>query len=113
MSRQVAIDDAMPLAEPRAVRPARGIDVPNIEHVVNYDLPEQVEDYVHRAGRTARGAAKGIASSIATWRDKQMIRLLESTLGAKLPRCVAPGVEPYVELNRGRRKTRPRGSLRR
>lgn len=92
---------------------ARGIDVPNIEHVVNYDLPEQVEDYVHRAGRTARGAAKGIASSIATWRDKQMVRLLELTLGEKLPRCTTPGVEPYVELNRGRRKKRPRGSLRR
>ncbi len=92
---------------------ARGIDVPKIQHVVNYDLPEQVEDYVHRAGRTARGSADGVASSIATWRDKEMVRLLESTLGRKLPRCTAPGVEPYVELNRSRRKVRPKRSLRR
>ncbi|RMH18937.1 MAG: DEAD/DEAH box helicase, partial [Acidobacteria bacterium] len=77
---------------------ARGLDVPRIEHVINYELPELPEDYVHRAGRTARGVARGIVSSIATWKDKVTIREIEKVLGHELPRCTVAGVEPYVEL---------------
>jgi ATP-dependent RNA helicase RhlE len=77
---------------------ARGIDVPLIQHVVNFGLPEQVEDYVHRAGRTARGSAAGIVSTIGTWQDKLMVRDIELDLGIEMPRCTAEGVEPYVEL---------------
>lgn len=84
---------------------ARGIDIPHIQHIVNYDLPSGVEDYVHRAGRTARGAATGIVSSIATWREKSFVRELESRLGHPMNRCVAPGVDPYVELKSARRRT--------
>ncbi len=76
---------------------ARGLDIPAIRHVVHYDLPDTVEDYVHRSGRTARGDATGIVSSIATWLDKEMIREIERALGQTLARCVTPGVEPYVE----------------
>jgi superfamily II DNA/RNA helicase len=77
---------------------ARGIDVPGIEHIVNFDLPETVEDYIHRAGRTARGSATGLVSSIASWLEKPMIGEIEARLGEKIARCTLPGVEPYVEL---------------
>lgn len=76
---------------------SRGIDVPGIQHIINYDLPETVEDYVHRAGRTARGNATGLVSSIASWIDKERIREIEGAIGQPLPRCTTPGVEPYVE----------------
>jgi ATP-dependent RNA helicase RhlE len=87
---------------------ARGIDVTAIRHVVHYDMPESVEDYVHRAGRTARGTATGLVSSIATWMDKELIKELERALGQPLPRCTVPGVEPYVEIVPRRRMRRSR-----
>jgi ATP-dependent RNA helicase RhlE len=75
----------------------RGIDIPGIEHVINFDIPENVEDYVHRAGRTARGRALGIVATIATWQDLPMVRKIEETLGEKIPRCTVPGVEAWEE----------------
>jgi ATP-dependent RNA helicase RhlE len=77
---------------------ARGIDIPRIQHIINFDMPETVEDYIHRAGRTARGKAGGIVSSIATWKEKPLLKEIEKTLGEDIPRCTVPGVEPYVEL---------------
>ncbi len=79
---------------------ARGLDVPRIQHVINFDFPEMVEDYVHRAGRTARGSALGVVSSIGTWKDKITIGEIEKTIGKPLPRMTLEGVEPYVELQR-------------
>lgn len=87
---------------------ARGIDIPVIEHIINFDLPEAVEDYIHRAGRTARGAAEGTVSSIGTWKDKPFVKRLEAALGEALPRMEVPGVKPYREL----RTHRPTGDLR-
>jgi len=78
----------------------RGIDIPGIRHVINFDIPENVEDYVHRAGRTARGRAEGIVSTIATWQDGAMVRDIEITLGEKIPRCTVPGVESWEELEK-------------
>jgi ATP-dependent RNA helicase RhlE len=89
---------------------ARGIDIPIIGHIVNFDIPQTVEDYVHRAGRTARGTAGGLVSSIATWKDKAMIRDVESAIGQELERSTVPGVEPWEELDvqpRGRRRKLP------
>jgi ATP-dependent RNA helicase RhlE len=90
---------------------ARGIDIPIIEHIVNFGMPDTVDDYVHRAGRTARGALKGTVSTIATWQDREAIRLVEKAIGEKLPRCVAKGVESAIERKttiRGRQKIRRR-----
>ena len=81
---------------------ARGIDIPIIEHIINFDMPETVEDYIHRAGRTARGAAEGTVSSIATWRDKPLIREIEAALGEALPRMEVAGVDSYHELRHER-----------
>ncbi len=77
---------------------ARGLDIPRVGHIINFDMPETVEDYIHRAGRTARGNATGIVSTISTWMDKAIIREIETTLGEDLPRCTVPGVPPYVEM---------------
>ena len=86
----------------------RGIDVPGITHVINFDIPENVEDYVHRAGRTARGAALGIVSTVATWQEIPMVAQIEATLGEKIPRCTVPGIEPWVENERPAAKKRSR-----
>ena len=86
----------------------RGIDVPGIEHVINFDIPEAVEDYVHRAGRTARGAALGIVSTIATWQDIPMVRKIEEVLGEKIARCTASGIEPWEEMEKTARRVRTR-----
>lgn len=56
---------------------SRGIDVPHIEHVVNYDLPQQAEDYVHRIGRTARAGAKGSALCLVTPQDNYMWKQIQ------------------------------------
>ncbi len=95
---------------------ARGLDVPRIQHVINYDLPNQVEDYIHRAGRTARGTLRGTVSSICTWKDKIMVREIEAALGQQIPRRTAEGVEAYVERttpakSRGRHKLPTRRRL--
>jgi len=82
--------------------------VPGIEHVINFDIPENVDDYVHRAGRTARGAALGIVSTIASWQDLPMVRQIEEVLGEKIPRCSVPGIEPWVETERVAAKRRTR-----
>ncbi|MBI4236975.1 MAG: DEAD/DEAH box helicase [Deltaproteobacteria bacterium] len=76
---------------------ARGLDVPEIAHVVQYDLPEQAEDYIHRAGRTARFASKGIASAIATWMDKVKIGDIERLLGNPLPRCTLSTIPAWID----------------
>jgi ATP-dependent RNA helicase RhlE len=91
---------------------ARGIDVPTIEHIINFDPPDTVEDYIHRAGRTARGSMGGIVSTIATWRDKETIQAIETALGQELPRLTAHGVEPWVETKAvSRSQTRRRRLL--
>lgn len=79
---------------------ARGIDVPRLQHVINFGAPEGVDDYIHRAGRTARGSAVGTVSTIGTWLDKPFIQQIEKTLGLSIPRHEAPGVEAYQEIKR-------------
>ena len=59
---------------------ARGLDIPNIEHVINYDLPQQAEDFIHRIGRTGRAGAKGQAWSYVTKSDSRKWREIEKIL---------------------------------
>lgn len=63
---------------------SRGIDVDEISHVVNYDLPNTAEDYVHRIGRTARAGASGTAISFLDETEHETLREIEKTLGAPL-----------------------------
>jgi ATP-dependent RNA helicase RhlE len=60
---------------------ARGIDIANVDYVVNYDLPEQAENYVHRVGRTGRGTQKGIAVSFCSPEEKPVLGQIEEFLG--------------------------------
>jgi ATP-dependent RNA helicase RhlE len=59
---------------------ARGIDIPNVEYVVNYDLPDVPENYVHRVGRTGRGVQKGTAISFCSPEEKETLEEIENFL---------------------------------
>jgi superfamily II DNA/RNA helicase len=63
---------------------SRGIDIPAISHVINFDLPAQTEDFIHRIGRTGRAGAKGCAISFATHRERGILLQLERHFGTKL-----------------------------
>jgi ATP-dependent RNA helicase RhlE len=74
---------------------ARGIDVPEIAHVVNFDLPHTAEDYIHRIGRTARAEASGRATSFAAPEEREQLRVIERHLGHPiLTRASADGDGP-------------------
>lgn len=60
---------------------ARGIDIPNVDFVINYDLPDVSENYVHRVGRTGRGVAKGLAISFCSPEEKAMLEEIQGFLG--------------------------------
>ena len=96
---------------------ARGIDVEGVSHVVNYDVPMQPEDYVHRIGRTGRAQAEGEAYTLVTPADERMVHRIEAVLQRKIqrrsvdgigyhrPALVQPDAEAirrYVEANRHR-----------
>jgi ATP-dependent RNA helicase RhlE len=72
---------------------ARGLDVEGISHVLNYDVPEQAEDYVHRVGRTARAEAQGDAITFVTLEDEPLIYRIEYLLGHKIERKTLPGFD--------------------
>lgn len=72
---------------------ARGIDVEGISHVVNYDVPMQPEDYVHRIGRTGRAQAVGQAYTLATPLDARMIHRIEYILQQKIQRRTVEGLD--------------------
>jgi ATP-dependent RNA helicase RhlE len=63
---------------------ARGVDIPNVDYVVNYDLPDESENYVHRVGRTGRGMAKGIAYSFCSKDELPILKDIEKYLGKKI-----------------------------
>ena len=63
---------------------ARGLDVPEISHVVNYDLPDQAEDYVHRIGRTGRAGRSGVAYSFVCSNQRHLVREIEKVIGREL-----------------------------
>ena len=73
---------------------ARGLDVPGVSHVVNYDVPHHAEDYVHRIGRTGRAGRTGIAYTIATEDEADNLREVEKLIGHKVPRHGAVAAAP-------------------
>ncbi len=79
---------------------ARGLDVTGITHVINYDLPKNAEDYVHRIGRTGRAGATGIAISFASSREVDSLRSIERYIGQSIPLQVIAGLEPARPLRR-------------
>ena len=73
---------------------ARGIDIDQLPHVVNYDLPNVPEDYVHRIGRTGRAGSNGVAVSLVCIDEHDMLKDIERLIKQSLPREVVPGFEP-------------------
>ena len=65
---------------------ARGIDIPNVEYVINYDLPDSAEYYVHRVGRTGRGNQKGQAISFCSTEERPLLEEIEKNLGKPIHR---------------------------
>ncbi len=71
----------------------RGLDIAGITHVINYDVPAQPEDYVHRIGRTGRAAASGDAFTFMAPDEIATVRLIERVLGQPIPRVSVPGYD--------------------
>ena len=72
---------------------ARGLDVDGISHVINYDVPDHAEDYVHRVGRTPRADADGDAITLVTPDDEPLVHRIEYLLGHKIERMTLPGFD--------------------
>ena len=88
---------------------ARGIDVPGVSQVINFDLPRQAENYVHRSGRTGRAGAAGIAVSLANPMERGTLRQIERYTGLAIPAHVIPGLEPRAR-NQNAASRRPQRS---
>ncbi|RMG38080.1 MAG: DEAD/DEAH box helicase [Gammaproteobacteria bacterium] len=97
---------------------ARGLDIDQLPHVVNFELPNVAEDYVHRIGRTGRAGCEGEAISLVCVDEERLLRDIEKLLGRSLPSEVVSGFEPDPSIKpepiqgRGRRdagKGRPGG----
>ena len=77
---------------------ARGLDIEELPHVVNYELPNVPEDYVHRIGRTGRAAATGEALSLVCVDEHKLLRDIERLLKKEIPRIALPGYEPDASI---------------
>ena len=76
---------------------ARGLDVKNLTHVIHYDLPDEIEIYNHRSGRTGRAGATGISLAIINMRERGRIRRIEQNLGRKIEEAQIPGKQEICE----------------
>ena len=69
---------------------SRGIDIDNIDLVINYDVPHDGEDYVHRIGRTARAEAEGTAYTFVSQREQRKFQAIEKLIGNIVPKALVP-----------------------
>lgn len=68
---------------------ARGLDIPHVTHVINFDLPSDIDDYVHRIGRTGRAGKKGLATAFFADKDSGLARGLAELLSVSNTLCFA------------------------
>ncbi len=89
---------------------ARGLDVKGVSHVINFDVPWQPDDYIHRIGRTGRAGAKGIAITLATRADGEAVAGIEKLTGQKIARAgkAAKAAEPDTETQK--REPKPKAA---
>ena len=89
---------------------ARGLDIDKLPHVVNYDLPNVAEDYVHRIGRTGRAENEGLALSLVSIDEQSLLRAIEKLLKNKIPQKILPGFEPdpSVRVESSDKPSRPK-----
>ena len=88
---------------------SRGIDVKNITHVINYDLPRFAEDYIHRIGRTGRANKKGLALSLVSPTDREFLKKIERFTDMKIDIKTVPGLEPTKLASQPAPKRKSRG----
>lgn len=77
---------------------ARGLDIPQLEYVINHELPYNAEDYIHRIGRTGRAGSSGLAISLLSPEEEYLLEEIEAILDTRLPQQWLPGYEP--DLNK-------------
>jgi ATP-dependent RNA helicase DDX49/DBP8 len=75
---------------------SRGLDIPEVTHVINFDLPRDADDYIHRVGRTARAGRKGESVSIVTQHDIELLQNIEKTLEKPMENYESEAPEPQV-----------------
>ena len=85
---------------------ARGLDVERISHVINYDIPYDVEAYVHRIGRTGRAGREGDAILFAANRERRLLRAIEKATGKQIEKMELPSAEEVTDKRMARFKTR-------
>ncbi|PIE11401.1 MAG: DEAD/DEAH box helicase [Rhodobacterales bacterium] len=83
---------------------ARGLDIPDVSHVFNFDVPSHSEDYVHRIGRTGRAGKKGVAMMICVPRDEKNLEDIERLVQHEIPRLDLPEEMSKPSRSRGKRK---------
>ena len=89
---------------------ARGLDMPRVSHVFNFDVPTHPEDYVHRIGRTGRAGRKGRSFTISTPEDGKFVDAIERLIGLRIPRIEIDGLEAgELESGGGNGRRRSRG----
>jgi superfamily II DNA/RNA helicase len=86
---------------------ARGLDVKGVSHVINYDVPWQPDDYIHRIGRTGRAGLKGIAITLATREDGEAVSRIEKLIGHKIPRAGGMATDEPAEAEQPARAAKP------
>jgi superfamily II DNA/RNA helicase len=91
---------------------ARGLDIPDVSHVINYDAPHHSEDYVHRIGRTGRAGKSGQALTIVARADQKAIAEIEKLIARKIDWQDGTHFPPEEESEERRREERPRGRSR-
>src|SRR3954462_8279353 len=79
---------------------ARGLDVKGVSHVINFDVPWQPDDYIHRIGRTGRAGMTGIAITLATREDGEAVSRIEKLIGHKIPRAGQQRIEEPTKAAR-------------
>lgn len=89
---------------------ARGLDIPHIEHVINYDLPQCPEDYIHRIGRTGRAGAEGSAINLLTPADGEKWRAINKLMNPGAKTEPGPGTSPGGARNSNNRRRRRGGN---
>jgi ATP-dependent RNA helicase RhlE len=89
---------------------ARGLDIPLLPYVINYELPQVPEDYVHRIGRTGRAGASGKAISLVEVDELKQLKAIEKLIGNEIPSSEVEGFEPSDKPSE--KKAKPQGNSR-
>ena len=75
---------------------ARGLDIPDVSHVINYSIPQHPDSYIHRIGRTARAGKSGIAITLVTHREYRMLKMIERSANTRIKKATLPTREEVI-----------------